>query len=163
MISEQNNSKGHIFLNSIGGRKTVSNFICKKCNNTTGGTWDTEVDKYLSKLAIYFQIKRHRGKVPSQKIVLKNGNSYYLHINKLSSDKLEHQFDGSKLWEVHLAKLAENGLNKVRETLKVRRKNRSSHFTFLQTVLLDHDGHQQTCYMVSKTPHYIQICLHKHL
>ena len=30
----------HIIPRSLGGRKTVTDFICKKCNNDTGSKWD---------------------------------------------------------------------------------------------------------------------------
>jgi hypothetical protein len=51
-ICDKNDSKEHIFLNCIGGRKTVNNYICKTCNSKTGEEWDSEVDKCLSSLAL---------------------------------------------------------------------------------------------------------------
>ena len=42
-------SKEHVFPRGIGGTKTVSGFICNKCNNYAGSKWD----KHLMKLLVF--------------------------------------------------------------------------------------------------------------
>lgn len=63
-ISEKNDTKEHIIPNSIGGRKTISGFICCNCNSHTGETWDAELSKQFSWLSSMFEINRQRGKIP---------------------------------------------------------------------------------------------------
>ncbi|RZP54578.1 HNH endonuclease [Vibrio vulnificus] len=96
-ITDENDSKEHIFLNCIGGRKKVSGFLCAECNNRTGSEWDSEVDKHLSSLALQFKIKRDRGSVPSKKITCNDGKTIYYHANKISSDAIEHEVTDGKL------------------------------------------------------------------
>ena len=40
-------SKEHVFPKGIGGTKTVSGFICNKCNNDTGSKWDKNLLQLL--------------------------------------------------------------------------------------------------------------------
>lgn len=96
-ITNKNDSKEHIFLNCIGGRKKVSGFLCAECNNRTGSEWDSEVDKHLSSLALQFKIKRERGDVPSKKIKCNDGKTIYCHADKISSDTIEHKVVDGKL------------------------------------------------------------------
>lgn len=96
-INDANDSKEHIFLNCIGGRKTVTKFICKKCNSKTGSQWDNEVNEKLSSLALIFRIKRDRGKVQSQKITAFSGVDYYIHEDSISSDAVEYEIADGKL------------------------------------------------------------------
>ena len=60
-LTDANASKEHVFPNAIGGRKTVSNFICTDCNNKTGTHWDKELVNQLKPLCTMLNIKRHRG------------------------------------------------------------------------------------------------------
>ena len=46
-------SKEHVFPKGVGGTKTVSGFICKKCNNDTGSQWD----KHLLQLLVFNRIE----------------------------------------------------------------------------------------------------------
>ncbi len=39
-IDESLRDKEHIIPEALGGRRTVTDFICKKCNNDTGSKWD---------------------------------------------------------------------------------------------------------------------------
>ena len=61
-LNEANNSQEHIIPNAIGGRKTIRNFICRKCNNTTGANWDNELAAQLQPLCTMLNIQRGRGK-----------------------------------------------------------------------------------------------------
>lgn len=65
-ISIENDTAEHILPNSIGGRKKVSGFICRGCNNKTGERWESELSEQLSSLSLLFDIRRERGKPPSQ-------------------------------------------------------------------------------------------------
>ncbi len=65
-ITDSNSTKEHLIPNSIGGRKTVSDFICNSCNNIAGQEWDSELAKQLNPWALFFCINRERGEVPSQ-------------------------------------------------------------------------------------------------
>ena len=55
-----NTSKEHIIPNAIGGRKTISSFICVDCNNSTGADWDKELVNQLRPLCTMLNIKRGR-------------------------------------------------------------------------------------------------------
>jgi hypothetical protein len=96
-ITDKNDSKEHIFLNCIGGRKKVSGFLCVECNNQTGSEWDSQVDKHLSSFALQFKIKRERGDVPSKKRICNDGKIFYCHVDKISSDTIDHEVVGDKL------------------------------------------------------------------
>ncbi|WP_273993990.1 HNH endonuclease [Vibrio parahaemolyticus] len=78
-----NDTYEHILPNSIGGRKKVSGFICRSCNNETGEKWEFELSDQLSSLSLLFDIKRERGKPPS-KI-----------FRTLSGDKIQLNHDGT--------------------------------------------------------------------
>lgn len=65
-ITDLNDTKEHIIPNAIGGRKKVKSFICNSCNNKSGNDWDYELAKQLNPLCLFFNIKRERGKPPSQ-------------------------------------------------------------------------------------------------
>ncbi|MFV7710363.1 HNH endonuclease [Shewanella algae] len=97
VIDKNNDSKEHIFLNCIGGKKKVSGFICQSCNSETGKHWDNQVDSCLSPFALYFEIKRDRGKVQSRKVVSDDGVIYYHHPGRFSSDRVEHEIINRKL------------------------------------------------------------------
>ena len=61
-IDKSNDSKEHIIPAAIGGRKTVSGFVCRGCNNSTGRTWDASLCKELSPLTAYLRVKRQTKK-----------------------------------------------------------------------------------------------------
>ena len=60
-FTESNASKEHVIPNAIGGRKTVDNFICVDCNNSTGADWDKELVSQLRPLCTMLNINRDRG------------------------------------------------------------------------------------------------------
>jgi len=57
----EENSKEHIILNALGGRKKIKGFICNSCNNKTGSDWDSSLAKSLKDLSLYFCITREKG------------------------------------------------------------------------------------------------------
>lgn len=61
-ISQQNKSKEHIFLNSIGGKLCSYNLICQTCNSNFGNNIDAELSEQLNYLANLLNISRDRGK-----------------------------------------------------------------------------------------------------
>ena len=60
-FTASNTSKEHVIPNAIGGRKTVRNFICVDCNNSTGADWDNELVNQLRPLCTMLNINRDRG------------------------------------------------------------------------------------------------------
>ena len=60
-LNDGNDSKEHIILNAIGGRKTVRNFICMQCNSRTGEKWDKELVAQLRPICTLLDIKRRHG------------------------------------------------------------------------------------------------------
>lgn len=65
-LTESNASNDHIILNSIGGRRKIRTFSCKKCDNDCGHRWDSALAKQLNPLSLFLKIDRERGDVPSQ-------------------------------------------------------------------------------------------------
>jgi hypothetical protein len=65
-LTAENDSREHIILNAIGGRRTVSGFICAPCNNTSGHTWDAALAKQLNAFSLFFHISRQDGEPPAQ-------------------------------------------------------------------------------------------------
>jgi hypothetical protein len=69
-LTAKNDSREHIILNALGGRRTVSGFICMPCNNNSGHTWDAALAKQLNPFSLLFHICRQGGKVPPAQIFL---------------------------------------------------------------------------------------------
>ena len=82
-LADSNASKEHVIPNAIGGRKTVRNFICSKCNSSTGRTWDSELSNQLKPLCTMLNIKRDRG------------SNQRIGVETLNSEKLDLNPDGS--------------------------------------------------------------------
>ena len=61
LLDDANNSKEHVIPNAIGGRKSVRNFICRRCNSKTGEEWDNELVSRLQPLCTMLNIRRDRG------------------------------------------------------------------------------------------------------
>ena len=72
------NSAEHIIPNSIGGRRKVWGFICKDCNSRTGDSWDAEIWRQFSNVAMMHGVERDRGEPPSIKIQTVDGERYLL-------------------------------------------------------------------------------------
>ena len=41
LLTSENRSQEHIILKALGGKRTVDDFLCGRCNNWTGYKWDT--------------------------------------------------------------------------------------------------------------------------
>lgn len=65
-IDQYNASSEHIIPNAIGGRKVVLGFLCRDCNSDTGVSWDNELVNQLAPICNLLNIKRQRGKPPTQ-------------------------------------------------------------------------------------------------
>lgn len=79
-------SREHIIPNSIGGRRAISGFICKACNDWTGHKWDAELELQLRPFSLLIRIERERGDTPSLKASTTAGEEI-----KITPDGLEHQ------------------------------------------------------------------------
>ena len=77
-ITKENDSKEHVLPNAIGGRKKITGFICKDCNNESGEDWESELARQLNPLSLFFGIKRDRGTPPAQEFTTTGGESYKL-------------------------------------------------------------------------------------
>ena len=73
-IAANNAAKEHIIPNSIGGRRTVQNFLCRACNTRTGHNWDNRLAMHLGYLGLLFETRRQRGSVPSMKAPTASGD-----------------------------------------------------------------------------------------
>lgn len=71
-------SKEHIIPNSLGGRKKVSGFICRSCNSLAGETWDAEIWRQFSHIAMIHGVERDRAGPPSIAIQTIDGAEYSL-------------------------------------------------------------------------------------
>lgn len=59
----ESKSKEHIILAALGGRRTVTGFICRTCNSDAGNTWDATLASSLEDLTRLLDISRERGPV----------------------------------------------------------------------------------------------------
>ena len=104
LITPMNDSREHIVPNAIGGRRIVTGFICEKCNNTKGSTWDSALYNQLHAICILLGIRRQRGIVRPIPVETTGGETLLLHSDgKLS---IQHgsvsvdEVDGTKKLQV---------------------------------------------------------------
>jgi len=71
--------KEHIFPNAIGGRKTVRQSICRRCNNETGRKWDAKLVEQLRPICTQLEIKRQNGNNQAYPVRGTNGVKYMCH------------------------------------------------------------------------------------
>ena len=91
-LTSANSAKEHIIPNAIGGRKTVTEFICKSCNNETGTNWDAELARQLQPLSLLLGIKRQQGDVKPRKFPTSSGGEVELHADgKMTTTKPSHE------------------------------------------------------------------------
>jgi len=74
-ITPENDSREHIILNAVGGRRTVPGFICDRCNHTTGHSWDAALAKQLNPFSLFFHISRQDGDPPAQDFPIVSGGT----------------------------------------------------------------------------------------
>ena len=77
ILNQNNSSKEHIILNSIGGCLYSRNLICKTCNSELGEGIDKELSNQLSCIANMLDIKRDRGKPQNIKVIDEDGGEIY--------------------------------------------------------------------------------------
>ena len=79
-IAPENNSREHVIPQAIGGRKTVSGFICKRCNNETGSEWDASLMRFLEFFTVIENPSREDGKTtPAITSIGDDGLEYLVH------------------------------------------------------------------------------------
>ena len=78
-LTDENKSTEHVFPNALGGRKTVRNFICVKCNSRTGSDWDVELVRQLRPLCTMLNVNRARGQ--NRQFVVKTLSDRKLAVN----------------------------------------------------------------------------------
>ena len=76
-----NDSKEHIIPNAIGGRRTVTRFVCKSCNAKSGSNWDSALADQFKPICTLLNIDRHRGNVPSLRVQTIGGDTLQLHAD----------------------------------------------------------------------------------
>lgn len=73
LITEENDSDEHVINEAIGGRLKVKGFLCERCNNGAGHTWDAELASQLHPLSLLFGVDRQRGVTPGLAITTTTG------------------------------------------------------------------------------------------
>ena len=74
-LTAENDSREHIILNAIGGRRAVSGFICAPCNNKSGHSWDAALAKQLNPFSLLFHVARQDGEPPAQIFPTRSGKN----------------------------------------------------------------------------------------
>ena len=119
-LTNSNFSKEHIIPNAIGGRKTVSRFICVNCNSSTGTEWDNELVNQLKPLCTLLNIKRGRGKNQPLPVETVNGRKLVLDPNgSMTPPKpsIEKHDLGEKT-KIKIQARSKSELQKILENLK---------------------------------------------
>ena len=86
-LTAENDSREHIILQALGGRRTVSGFICAPCNNTSGHTWDAALAKQLNPFSLLFHIDRQDGEPPAQVFQTTSGGTIRIAYDGLQLPK----------------------------------------------------------------------------
>lgn len=87
-ITRSNDSNEHIIPQAIGGRRTISGFICAECNNITGSSWEKKLAEQLSDLCLITGIKRQRRKVPGKVVQTESKRKlFYDAVGSMTLDK----------------------------------------------------------------------------
>ena len=114
-LTKDTSDKEHVFPNAIGGRKTVTGFICKSCNNETGKAWDAELASQLNPLSLLLGINRQRGPVPSQVFPTSSGGEVQLDSDRrmrIAKPSYELTTDG-KMTQLNIRARSEPELRKL--------------------------------------------------
>ena len=125
-FSEIASSKEHILPRAIGGRKTVSSFICETCNNQAGGKrktstgWDAVLTARLHGFGLLFDISRQGKPVPLMNVYNARGEPLVLQSGNTLSEQVAWKevknSDGSIT--VHVTAPHSKQLKKTVESLK---------------------------------------------
>ena len=81
IISADNDSKEHVLTEAIGGRLKVKGFICRRCNNNAGRTWDAQLASQLHPLSLMFGVERQRGSTPGLGITTTAGEELVINAD----------------------------------------------------------------------------------
>ena len=81
LLNEDNESREHIIPMAIGGRKTVTGFLCRNCNGLTGRNWDSQVAGQLNLFGLLLGTKRQKGNLPSMRLPTASGDELQLGPN----------------------------------------------------------------------------------
>ena len=118
-------SREHIIPQAIGGRKTVSGFICKQCNNETGAEWDAGLMKSLEFISVFENPSREDGKpTPSVSATGDDGLEYLVEPGgrpKLKHPRVQEIALGEGKATIHMTSGSEKEARKVLEKFKSRR------------------------------------------
>ena len=80
-FTRDNDSREHLIPNAIGGRRTVTRFVCKSCNAKSGSNWDSALADQFKPICTLLNIDRHRGNVPSLRVQTIGGDTLQLHAD----------------------------------------------------------------------------------
>ena len=97
-VGEQH-SQEHIIAAAMGGRRTVSGFICRTCNSNKGSTWDAALANDLQDLARILDISRERGPVRPKTVYTSGGMPVQVlpgNRIKLAHPTVEESTDGDR-------------------------------------------------------------------
>lgn len=125
-ITLSNDSAEHIIPNAIGGRKTVSGFICLSCNNKCGSTWDAALAKQLDPISLYTRIKRQRGNPPAQVFKTANGQEVRLLPNgnlTYIKPKIDRTAKEKEVTEINIQANSRKQLKQVLDSIKKKHAN----------------------------------------
>ena len=125
VITSENDSREHVIPQAIGGRKTVSGYICKRCNNETGAEWDTGLMKALEFMSIFENPSREDGKpTPSLSATGDDGLEYLVEPGgrpKIKHPRVQEIASGEGETTIHMVSGSEKESRKILEKLKSRR------------------------------------------
>jgi len=89
-ITVANDSREHIILRAIGGRRTTSGFFCSSCNSAYGQGPDAEAARQLNHWSLFFGIERQGNDPPSTRVKTVGGGELILNPGgRLSAVKPE--------------------------------------------------------------------------
>ena len=104
-LTPETDSREHVIPKAIGGRKAVTGFICRSCNNNHGADWDAELTNQLNPLSLFLGISRQGGNVPAQILPTFSGDKVRLSADgtmNIAIPKISTAKDGeSTRLEIH--------------------------------------------------------------
>lgn len=119
----EQHSQEHIIAAAMGGRRTVSGFICRTCNSNKGSTWDAALAHDLEDLARILNVSRERGPVRPKTVYTSEG----LPVRVLPGNRIERAHptveestDGNRT-TVYMAASSVEELRNIAETFIGRR------------------------------------------
>ena len=121
---DEQHSQEHIIAAAMGGRRTVSGFICRTCNSSKGSTWDAALADDLEDLARILNISRSRGPVRPKTVYTSGGVPVHvLPGNRIERGHptVEKSTDGDRT-TVHIVAGSVEELREIAQTLIGRRK-----------------------------------------